>query len=166
MATTEKSKYETLYELAKKSFQEVIEEVTGDNVTSCDPFEIVTEKQLSLSIIISLAGNTNGRILLNTTVTDGMNIAVAMNFGEPLDNNEDLHVYLAEFANMFCGRAATHINNEFGKREIWISPPSIFSAMDWDIITPNVTSMKAYYDCPLGKFIIDMGFSENTYDEF
>ena len=166
MATTEKNKHEILYELSKRSFQEVIEEVTGDSVTSCDPFEIVPEKQLSLSIIISLTGNTNGRILLNTTVNDGMNIAVAMNFGEPLDSNDDLHVYLAEFANMFCGRAATHINNEFGKREIWISPPAIFSAMDLDIITPNVTSMKAYYDCPLGKFVVDIGFSENNYDEF
>ena len=166
MTITEKDKHEVLFELSKKSFQEVVEEVTGDSVTSCEPFEIVPENQLSLSIIISLTGNTNGRILLNTTVADGMNIAVAMNFGEPLDDNDDLHVYLAEFANMFCGRAATHINNEFGKREIWISPPAIFSAMDLDIITPNVTSRKAYYDCPLGRFVVDIGFSENYYDEF
>jgi len=164
--TEEKNKFETLFELAKKSFEEVVAEVTGDSIEACEGFEIKPEKQLSLSIIISLSGNTNGRILLNTTVDDGMNIAVAMNFGDPLDNPDDLHVYLAEFANMFCGRAATHINNEFGKREIWISPPAIFSAMDLDIVTPNVSSMKAYYDCPLGKFVVDIGFSENSYDEF
>ena len=89
-----------------------------------------------------------------------------MNFGDPLENEEDLHMYLAEFANMFCGRAATHINNAFGKRELWISPPAIFSARDLEIVTPNVSSMKAYYECGLGKFIVDMGFSENSYDEF
>ena len=164
--TEKKDKFETLFELSKKSFEEVIAEVTGDTIEASDGFDVKPEKELALSIIISLSGNTNGRILLNTTVKDGMNIAVAMYFGDPLDNPDDLHVYLAEFANMFCGRAATHINNEFGKREIWISPPAIFSAMDLDIVTPNVSSMKAYYDCPLGKFIVDIGFSENSYDEF
>lgn len=166
--TTEivENKFDLLFGFAKKSFEEVISEVTGESIESDGEFSIEPDNRLSLSIIIGLSGETNGRILLNTSVEYGKNIAVAMNFGDPLDNEEDLHVYLAEFANMFCGRAATHINNKFGKREIWISPPAIFSAKDLDIVTPNVSSMKAYYECPLGKFIVDMGFSESSYDEF
>lgn len=160
------NKFSVLFGLAKQSFEEVMFEVTGEAITADGEFAIQPEDRLSLSIIIGISGNTNGRILLNTSVEYGKNIAVAMNFGDPLDAEEDLHVYLAEFANMFCGRAATHINNKFGKREIWISPPAIFSAKDLDIVTPNVSSMKAYYECSLGKFIVDMGFSECTYDEF
>jgi len=160
------NKFDILFGLAKQSFEEVMSEVTGESIQSDDEFNIAPADRLSLSIIIGISGNTNGRILLNTAVEYGKNIAVAMNFGDPLDNEDDLHMYLAEFANMFCGRAATHINNKFGKREIWISPPAIFSAKDLDIITPNVSSMKAYYECPLGKFIVDMGFSECTYDDF
>lgn len=160
------NKFETLFSLAKKSFEEIMLEVTGEGIQADDEFAIQPENRLSLSIIIGISGNTNGRILLNTSVDYGKNIATAMNFGDPLENEEDLHVYLAEFANMFCGRAATHINNAFGKREIWISPPAIFSAKDLEIVTPNVSSMKAYYECSLGKFIVDMGFSENVYDEF
>ena len=160
------NKFETLFSLAKKSFEEIMLEVTGEGIQADDEFAITPENRLSLSIIIGISGNTNGRILLNTSVDYGKNIATAMNFGDPLENEEDLHVYLAEFANMFCGRAATHINNAFGKREIWISPPAIFSANDLEIVTPNVSSMKAYYECGLGKFIVDMGFSENIYDEF
>lgn len=160
------NKFETLFTLAKRSFEEIMLEVTGESIQADTEFALQPEDRLSLSIIIGLSGNTNGRILLNTSVEYGKNIAVAMNFGDPLENEDDLHVYLAEFANMFCGRAATHINNAFGKREIWISPPAIFSAKDLDIITPNVSSMKSFYDCSLGKFIVDMGFSENTYDEF
>lgn len=162
----EVNKFEVLFELAKKSFEEIMIEVTGESIRANDEFSISPADRLSLSIIIGISGNTNGRILLNTSVEYGKNIAVAMNFGDPLDCEDDLHVYLAEFANMFCGRAATHINNEFGKREIWISPPAIFSAKDLDIITPNVSSTKAYYECGLGKFIVDMGFSENSYDDF
>lgn len=166
--TTEvlESKFDLLFGLAKQSFEEVMSEVTGEAIHADNEFLISPADRLSLSIIIGISGNTNGRILLNTAVEYGKNIAVAMNFGDPLDNEEDLHMYLAEFANMFCGRAATKINNKFGKREIWISPPAIFSAKDLDIITPNVSSMKAYYECPLGKFIVDMGFSECSYDDF
>lgn len=160
------NKFELLFGLAKKSFEEVMFEVTGEAIQIDGEFNINPIDSLSLSIIIGISGNTNGRILLNTSVEYGKNIAVAMNFGDPLDQEEDLHMYLAEFANMFCGRAATHINNAFGKREIWISPPAIFSAKDLDIVTPNVSSTKAFYECSLGKFVVDMGFSENTYDEF
>lgn len=160
------SKFDLLFGLAKQSFEEVMFEVTSEAIQAGEEFDISPENKLSLSIIIGISGNTNGRILLNTSVEYGKNIAVAMNFGDPLEKEEDLHVYLAEFANMFCGRAATHINNKFGKREIWISPPAIFSAKDLEIVTPNVSSMKAYYECPLGKFIVDMGFSESEYDGF
>lgn len=160
------NKFEVLFGLVKQSFEEVMSEVTGESISADGEFEIETKDKLSLSIIIGISGNTNGRILLNTSVENGRNIAEAMNFGDPLENEEDLFTYLAEFANMFCGRAATHINNKFGKREIWISPPAIFSAKDLDIVTPNVSSMKAFYECSLGKFMVDMGFSENSFDEF
>ena len=159
-------KFELLFDFSKKSFEEVMFEVTGEVMQAKGEFTIDSPDKLSLSIIIGLSGNTNGRILLNTSVEYGKNIAVAMNFGDELDSEEDLHMYLAEFANMFCGRAATHINNKFGKREIWISPPAIFSAKDLDVITPNVSSMKAYYECSFGRFVVDMGFSECEYDEF
>src|SRR5574344_2667846 len=162
----ETAKMEKLFNFTKKAFEAVMLEVVGEEIAPAEEFEIAPNDKLALSIIIGISGETNGRILLNTSVEDGNKIAVAMNFGDPLENEEDLHVYLAEFANMFCGRTATHINNKFGKREIWISPPAIFSAKDLDIVTPNVSSMKAYYNCSLGKYIVDMGFSENTYDEF
>ncbi|MCQ2789560.1 MAG: chemotaxis protein CheX, partial [bacterium] len=133
--TETENKFETLFSLAKQSFEEIIMEVTGEEISASEPFAISAEDRLSLSIIIGISGNTNGRILLNTSVEYGKKIAEAMNFGDPLENEDDLHVYLAEFANMFCGRAATHINNAFGKRELWISPPAIFSARDLDIVT-------------------------------
>lgn len=160
------NKFDLLFELVKQSFEEVMSEVTGEAIQADGEFVIDTKNQLSLSIIIGISGNTNGRILLNTSVENGKNVAEAMNFGDPLEQEEDLYTYLAEFANMFCGRAATHINNKFGKREIWISPPAIFSAKDLDVVTPNVSSIKAFYECSLGKFMVDMGFSESSYDDF
>lgn len=158
------NKFEILNDFAKKSFEVIIEEVAGETIQPCEKFKIDSEDMLS--IIIGISGETNGRILLNTSVEYGGNLAKIMNFGDELESQDDLYVYLAEFANMFCGRAATYINNQFGKREIWITPPAIFSAKDLDIVTPNVSSMQTYYKCPFGEFIVDVGFSESNFDEF
>lgn len=161
------NKFEILFDFAKKSFEEVVSEVTEHNIESGEAFQINPENKMALSIVIGLSGETNGRILLETSVEHGKNIAVAMNFGDELDNEEDLYMYLAEFSNMFCGRAATYINDKFGKREVWLAPPAIFSAKDLSVVTPHVISQKAYYNCDLGQFIVDTGFSEaNVYDDF
>lgn len=90
------NKFDILFGFAKKSFEEVMFEITGESISSINEFVIEPESRLSLSIIIGLSGETNGRILLNTAVEYGRNIAVAMNFGDELEN-EDLHMYLAEF---------------------------------------------------------------------
>ena len=158
------NKNEALIDFSKKSFEEIVSEVTGDEIAAGEKFTFDSDSLLS--IIIGISGETNGRILLNTSLADGKSLAKAMNFGDELENEEDLYVYLAEFANMFCGRTATYINNMFGKREVWITPPAIFSARDLDIVTPNVTTNQSYYDCPFGKFIVDVGFSESNLDEF
>lgn len=158
-------KFDILFDFAKKSFEEVVSEVTEQAIESGGQFKIQSENRLS--IVIGLSGETNGRILLETSVEHGKNIAVAMNFGDELDSEDDLYMYLAEFSNMFCGRTATYINDKFGKREVWLAPPAIFSAKDLEVVTPHVTSKKAYYDCELGQFIVDTGFSENNvYDDF
>lgn len=161
------NKFDILFDFAKKSFEEVVAEVTEHNIEAGEPFNLEPENKMALSIVIGLSGETNGRILLETSVEHGKNIAVAMNFGDELDNPDDLYMYLAEFSNMFCGRAATYINDKFGKREVWLAPPAIFSAKDLAVVTPHVISKRAYYECELGKFIVDAGFSENdVYDDF
>jgi CheY-specific phosphatase CheX len=158
-------KFEILFDFARKSFEEVMAEITGMEIQSVGEGTINSDNKLS--IVIGLSGETNGRILLETSVENGKNIAVAMNFGDELDNDNDLYIYLAEFSNMFCGRAATYINDKFGKREVWLAPPAIFSARDLEVVTPHVTSRRAYYSCDLGEFVVDAGFSDlDSYDDF
>lgn len=161
------NKFETLFNLAKKSFEEVMLKAIGVAVTSNSEVGIKTnEDRLSLCIIIGLLGNVNGRILLRTSFEYSHNIALAMNGRNALDKEDDLYIYLADFADMFCNIAAKHIHNTFGERKVWMSPPAIFSAKDLDIVTPNASSMKAYYECESDKFVVDIGFNENTYDDF
>ena len=69
-----------------------------------------------------------------------------------------MYFYLAEFANMFCGRSTTYINNALKERGIWLAPPAIFSAKNLEINTPSIQSEKICYTGKQGCFLIDIGF--------
>ena len=158
-------KYSVLFDIATKSFEEIVQEVADDTPQVCEPFDI--DAQSSLSVIIGITSEINGRILINSSTESANNLAVAMNFGDPLDNEDDLFVYLAEFANMSCGRMTTYINDKYGQRVVWIAPPAIFSADNLKIVTPHITTRKQYYNTAHGKFIIDVGYNDGSqYDGF
>jgi len=86
------------------------------------------------------------------------NFAVAMNFDDPLEDPEDLYLYIAEFANMICGRATTYINNEYKEREFWLAPPSVLSAQELEITSESMVENSIYYITKHGIFLINVGF--------
>jgi CheY-specific phosphatase CheX len=163
---TMENKLDVLYENTTKAFEEIVAEVTGEEISPVDNFTIDSKE--TLSVIVGVTGQISGRILLNASVETANKLAEAMNFGDPLDNKDDLYVYLSEFGNMYCGRMVTYVNDKFGKREVWITPPAIFAASDLEIVTPHMTTKKCFYECSVGKIIVDVGYSDGNavYDEF
>lgn len=160
------NKCDILLNYTKQAFEEVIFDVTSEQVVARDEFEINSENNLFCTLIIGFSGEIDGRVLINTSYDDGSKLAATMNFGRELENEEDIHMYLIELANLFSKKIKTFNNNKFGKGEILISPPVIFSAKDMTIDIPNIPSTKAYYECPSGKFVLDMGFRESEHEEF
>lgn len=160
------TKCDILLNYTKQAFEEVIYDVTSEQVVALNEFEINPENNLFFTLIIGFSGEIDGRVLINTSYDDGSKLAATMNFGRELENEEDIHMYLIELANLFSKKIKAFNTNKFGEREIWISPPAIFSAKDMAIDTPNIPSIKAFYECPSGKFVIDMGFRESEHEEF
>ncbi len=154
-----RDKFDLIYDFTKKSFEDVLMEIAEQSVETCDVFKVGEENKLT--VVIGISGETNGRILLETSLDSARKLAVAMNFGDELESEDDLYLYMGEFSNMFCGRATTYINDNFQKREVWITPPAIFSARDLYVVTPHVTTKKACFQCELGHFVIDVGFRED-----
>lgn len=152
------NKFEILFEFAKKSLEEVLIELTKQKIESSELLEI--ESDHKLSIVIGLAGETNGRILIETSLESAKNLALLMNAGKKLKTEEDFYMYMSVFANKFCEYASKYMQKKFGKKEVWLAPPAIFSAKDLLVITPHVTLNKACHSCDLGQFIVDIGFSE------
>lgn len=160
------NKCDILLEFTKQTFADAMFDVTGEQVTEKDELEINPEDKMFITIIIGFAGEMDGRVLINTSYDDGSKLATTMNFGRKPKNEEDLHMYLIELANIFSKKIKSLCNNKFGKGEIKTAPPAIFSSKNMAIDIPNIPSNKAYYECPSGNFIIDMGFRESEHEEF
>lgn len=152
----EQTKFDTFVKHIKNSFEEITEELIDTKYELCQTINEKTDAKVA--IIIGITGKSKGRILLQCDFKTASDFAVAMNCGDLFDDQKEMYLYMAEFANMFCGRATTYINNEFKEREAWLTPPAIFSAKDLQIDTPSVQSEKIYYTGQQGDFLVDIGF--------
>ena len=152
----EKDKVDKFNGFVKKAFEEVTSELveTGYKATE----SVQSQATSKIVIIIGICGKSKGRIILESDLETAGKFAVAMNFGDALDDPKDLYLYIAEFANMFCGRATTYANNEYKDREFWLTPPAIFSAEDLEITSPSIQSETVCYSGNEGIFLIDIGF--------
>ncbi len=151
-------KSEKFMELTQKAFIDVSNELIACDFEKVDRY--VAQSSHTLTIVIGITGKSKGRILLECDILTAEKFAVEMNFGDPLEDPKDLYLYIAEFANMVSGRAATYINNVTKNREKWLSPPTIFSGDNLEIETPNVNSKEFYYFAEVGVFKLDIGLGE------
>ncbi|OGI02640.1 MAG: hypothetical protein A2Y25_03110 [Candidatus Melainabacteria bacterium GWF2_37_15] len=154
----DKQKFENFIALTQKAFLAVTEELISCNFKPVATYS--AKSNHTVTVIIGITGKGKGRILLECDLTTAEKFAVAMNFGDALESPNDMYLYMAEFANMVSGRAATYINNETGDRDKWLSPPSIFSGENLEIITPNIESQEVYYSGDVGLFKINIGLGE------
>ena len=154
----DKQKFEKFLVLTQKAFLDVSQELISCDFKQIDSYP--SKNNHIITVIIGITGKGKGRIILECDIATAEKFAVAMNFGDALDNKNDLYLYIAEFANMVTGRAATYINNELGERDKWLSPPSIFSGENLEIVTPNIESHEVYYSGNIGFFKLNIGLGE------
>lgn len=137
------------------SLQEIIQEMSGFQITKRAPAGFSAERRFS--VIIGIVPTDKGRILfeaeqnLVTGITEGMN-------GGPLDSIMDTYLYLAEFANTFCGNALSQINNIYKGNELRLTPPALFAGSNMRIITPSVWSDSVFYTSEFGQAVLNVGF--------
>jgi len=153
------NKFDVFLSLTKKAFKDITFELVNSKFTQSYA-EKISKKSRRIVIIIGIAGYSKGRIHLECDMETANKFAVAMNFGDELADEKELYMYMAEFANMVCGRAATYINDEFKEREAWLTPPAIFSGEELEIISPKINSTAVCFSGEQGNFHLDIGFEE------
>ncbi len=116
-----------------------------------------SSQETMVAAVIGMVGRNPGRIIFTLERRFAQVITNRMN-GEPLDDEMELYLYFAEFANMVAGNATTPINNHYQGGEIRLTPPAIFVGNELEVTTPNITSALRYFSCGHGIVTVDIGF--------
>lgn len=156
----DQQKFQEILEITERAFEEVSMELLESEFKTCPRF--ICDYPYKVAIIIGITGSAIGRLYLECNLETAVKVALTMNFGERLDEPNDVYTYLAEFANMIGGRTTTYMTDAFQNNEFRLSPPAIFSGKGLETLSPNINSKMSYYCGRLGRFFIDIGFEEEN----
>jgi len=137
------------------AFRKVVSQLTGMSLTPItEPSSITDEKKFSL--IVGWVGQNKGRVLFELNEKLALKIFEAMN-GVPPDDDLELYLHLAEFANMVSGNGITGINDFYKSSELRLTPPAVFAGEKLEITSPKVSSAGGAYRLEYGAIRLEIG---------
>ncbi|HEY5585766.1 MAG TPA: chemotaxis protein CheX [Ruminiclostridium sp.] len=151
----EEEKFNTFVNCVSDAFRNVADMVAQFEFKECSKERI--EEKKKYSVVVGIVGKNKGRILFEAGGSLVKKLTEAMNDG-PISNVMDVYICLLEFSNMFCGNAATLINNKYRGSDMRLTPPAVFSGVELQVITPNIHSITTYYKSEHGIVTVDIGF--------
>jgi chemotaxis protein CheX len=115
---------------------------------------------LGVAAIVGLAGDVEGRVLLDMTTDTAVSIASAMNM-EELKSLDDLgKATINELANMITAQAVTKLH-DLGF-EFDLTPPAIITGENMEVSDPGVEALIVPVEMPQGKIEINVAVRERT----
>ncbi|MFP4562172.1 MAG: chemotaxis protein CheX [Spirochaetia bacterium] len=115
---------------------------------------------LGVAAIVGLAGDVEGRVLLDMTNDTAVSIASAMNM-EELESLDDLgKATINELANMITAQAVTKLH-DLGF-EFDLTPPAIITGENMEVSDPGVEALIVPVEVPQGKIEINVAVRERT----
>ncbi len=119
---------------------------------------------LGVAAIIGLAGDVEGRVLLDMTKDTAVKVASAMLDGmevEPITQlNEMGKASITELANMITGQAVTKLHNLGFKFDL--TPPAIFTGDNMEIADTGVEALIVPMELEQGKIEINVAIRERN----
>lgn len=117
---------------------------------------------LGVAAIIGLAGDVEGRVLLDMSRSTAIQVASGMLAGmemEPItDLNEMGRATITELANMITGRAVTKLHNLGFAFDL--TPPALVTGDNMEISNANVEALIVPMELPQGKIEINVAIRE------
>lgn len=115
---------------------------------------------LGVAIIIGLAGDVEGRIILDMSQDTAIKIVSEMNM-EEFDKLDELgRATITELANMITGQAVTKLYDIGFKFDL--TPPSIVTGRDMVISDSGVEALIVPIELPYGKVEINVAIKEKV----
>jgi chemotaxis protein CheX len=114
-----------------------------------------------VAIIVGLAGQVSGRVVLDMSEVTALNIASSMN-GERLDSLDELaSATLTELGNMITGNAVTKLHELGFKFDL--TPPALFVG-DNLRLTDKIEALVVPLELEEGSLCINVAIKENIYN--
>ena len=113
---------------------------------------------LGVVIIVGLAGQVSGRVILDMSKETAIKVASAMNNEELKEFDELTCATLTELANMITGKAVTRLH-ELGF-QFDLTPPALFMGENIQISDNKVEALVVPLEMPQGKIEINVGIKE------
>lgn len=151
----EEEKLKFFYKFMDDAFRKVVSQLTGMSFTQVSEGPSITDEK-KLSLIVGWVGHNKGRVLLELNEKLALKIFEAMN-GAPPDDDLELYLHLAEFANMVSGNGITSINNFYKSSELRLTPPAIFVGKNLEISSPKVSTVGCIYRSEYGGIRMEIG---------
>jgi len=114
---------------------------------------------MGVVIIVGLAGQVSGRLIIDMSRATALKVASAMNQEELKEFDELAFATLTELANMITGKAVTKLH-ELGF-QFDLTPPALFTGDNIQISDNKIESLVVPIDMPQGKIEIIVGIKEN-----
>ena len=115
---------------------------------------------LGVATIIGLAGDVEGRVLLDMTKETALSIASEMNMETLKELNELSKATITELANMITGQAITKLHELGFKFDL--TPPSMLTGSNMVISDSGVEALIVPIELPYGKLEINVAIKEKN----
>ncbi|HOJ63466.1 MAG TPA: chemotaxis protein CheX [Spirochaetota bacterium] len=113
---------------------------------------------MGVVIIVGLAGQVSGRIIIDMDRETALKIASAMNNETLVEFDELTTATLTELANMITGKAVTRLH-ELGF-QFDLTPPALFTGEKIQISDNKIEALVVPIEIPQGKIEINVGIKE------
>ncbi len=139
---------------------EILSMTVTDNVTKG---EIGLRKNITaiygVAIIVGLAGQVSGRVVIDMDKTTALNIVSKMNEERMEDLDDMACSTLTELANMITGNAVTRLHNIGFSFDL--TPPALIKGDNLEIMDNKVESLVVPLEMAEGKIEINVAIKEN-----
>ncbi|MCG8569910.1 MAG: chemotaxis protein CheX [Spirochaetes bacterium] len=143
-----------------ESAMQILKATVDENIERGELFLSNTGSQTKgVVVIIGLAGQVSGRVVLDMTESTALKIASAMNGEELTSIDELVTATLTELGNMITGTAVTKLH-ELGF-QFDLTPPALFKGKDLSISEINIESLVVPLKLPVGEININVAIKEN-----
>lgn len=148
-----------------ESAYNVLKEVLQSDVTRGELYlKSSSSSILGVAAIIGLAGDVEGRILLDMSMETAIRVASQMLSSmdmEPITILNDMgKATITELANMITGQAVTKLHNLGFKFDL--TPPAIITGDNMEVTDPGFEALIVPMKLPMGKIEINVAVRERA----